>query len=373
MEERITKLAEANSNENRQRYALEWKKTGKPVVGILDYYVPEELLMAAGILPFHVSGTSKSDLLHAELYRWHHSDQFCTHVLEAVLSGECDFLDGIITTNWDDDMRKLWDAFEHVGKPSFRPMLHVPRLDTEFSIRYYAEDLRGLAEQLEGLSGGKITEESLRQAIEQKGRTRALLRRLYELRKREEPPVSGTEALKLVLAAQIMSKEEYNREMEEIARYLENRKAKVKALRPRILVASDHLDNPGYIQLIEDCGALVAMDDMDTGARYFWYEVEADGDPFYVLAKSYLSKPSCPRTFFWDRQVEQLIQWAREFSIDGVLNFVQLYSSDRTVSWSYLRKRAKEENIPFINLVREYHLANMGQLRTRIEAFVEML
>lgn len=196
---------------------------------------------------------------------------------------------------------------------------------------------------------------------------------LYEMRRRETPPLSGSEMLGLTTAATVMLKEEYNKELEGLRDYIGQRAAPLKKVRPRLLVASDRLDNPAYFELIEDLGSLVAMDDLDTGSRYCYQKVALDSDPFYALAKRYISRPPCPRMFFWDRQVEQVIQWVEDFHIDGVLHFPQMYSYHRMCSVPYFNDRLTEAGVPVTTISREYHLTNVGQLRTRIGAFIEML
>lgn len=371
MEERLHRLVAANGEQERRHSAEEAKRRGKKLLGMLDYYVPEELVMAAGMLPFRVSGVRRSDVSQATVYRPLNSDLFCTHVLEAVISGELDYLDGIITTDWDDDMRRLWDVFQHLSKPAFRPLVHVPRQDNEVAFRFYAGDLKALGDRLVELSGVTITIEGLREAIAEVNRTRQLLRRVYEWRKRPHPPITGSEALGLVTAAQVIPKPEFNQELESLLDFLAERKAPIEKLRARLLVASDHLDHPGYLQLIEGAGGLVAMDDMDTGSRYFWNDVPDDGDPYYALAKRHLLKPCCPRMFFWDKHLDQVVQWVKEFNIAGVVNFGQVWSPDRLMTAPYFEDRLKEAAIPYILLTRDYYVANLGPLRTRVEAFIE--
>ncbi|MBI4294840.1 MAG: 2-hydroxyacyl-CoA dehydratase [Chloroflexi bacterium] len=371
-EERFKNLVEANSEQQRKSWALAWKERGGKVIGMLDYYVPEELVYAAGMFPWRVTGTWRGSISRALAYRYTNSCLFCTHVLESLLSGELDFLDGIIATDWDDDMRRLWDVFEHIDKPAFRPAVHVPRANTSVAIDFYAEDLKRLCQQLEKLSGNKVTNDALHQAIEVCNKTRVLLKRVYELRKREKPAISGTEALGLVLASTVMPKEEFNQELESLIGFVEQREARANSFHPRILLASDHLDHPAYIEVVEQ-SALVVMDDMDTGSRYFWNQVEEDAPPFVALSDSYLNKPACPRMFFWEKQVEQVIDWAREFRCDGVLNFPQTFSFDRLQQAPYFRDRLTEVGIPVLDLTRDYSPAKLGQLQTRIQAFTEML
>lgn len=369
---RFKELISANQESNRYRWALEWKRQGKKVIGITNSYVPEEIIYACGMLPFRITGTWQPNPTLARYYRPEHVCPYCTHVLQSLLLGELDFLDGLILTDWDDDERRLYDVCKHIGRFPFTVMLHVPHQDSELAYRYFTRRLNEIATELEKLGGDKLTKGSLQHAIETHNETRTLLMNVYELRKRERPAISGSEALGLTTAATVMPKEEFNRELKGLLNYLENREAPLSKVHPRLLVTSDRLDNPAYLELIEQAG-VVAMDDLDTGSRYFWKTVDTDLEPVYALAKRYISHPACPRMFFWDQQVEQVIKWVSTFNIDGVLHLPLMHSLNRLSCVPYFQDRLKEVNIPVATFQREYPLVNVGQLRTRVEAFVEML
>ncbi len=366
-------LVEAHQPGNRNKWALEWKEQGKKVIGTLDSLIPEEIFYAAGMLPYRIIGSQKSDTTNAQLWRPVDVCRYCNHVLESLLTGELDFLDGLIFTDRDDDERRLFDVSHHLGKPAFNYIVHVPHQNTELAYNYYAKSLRRFISELEAALGTKVTEEGLWEAIEVYDKMRRLLTTLYEWRKRDVPPVSGAEALGIVMAAFFMPKDQYVSELESLMGYIDDRKTTLKQSHSRLLVASDRLDNVGYMELIEEEGALVAMDDLDTGSRYLWQTVGNNGDPLYALAKRYISKPACPRMFFFDQQVEQVAQWVRDYKIDGVLHLPHMGSFDRLCCNPYFLERLTELGIPAMTFLREYHLANVGQLRTRIGAFLETL
>lgn len=374
MRERLQKLIEANTEANRTKWARKRKQTGQKVFGILSSYVPEEIIYAAGILPWHVTGSWQAACSLATVYRSARSCLYCNHVLESLLKGELDFLDGVVSDDWDQDRVRLWDVWAFLKRSSFTHILHVPISISDRSCLRFANELRLLISALESFTGSKITNESLRNAIGVYNRTRMLMARLYELRKRESPPLSGAEFLGITTAAGVIPKEEFNEELEALLTYLEGRKAPIRSLYPRIMISSDMLDNPGYIQAIEETGCLVAMDDLDRGSRNFWKMVDTDtGDPVYSLARRYLYRPACPRMVSWNEQANQIITWAKEFNIQGILDFGQLYSPPRGFRIPYLRRKLVEADIPNISLEREYCLSNLGQLKTRVGAFLEML
>jgi benzoyl-CoA reductase subunit C len=155
---------------------------------------------------------------------------------------------------------------------------------------------------------------------------------------------------------------------------LRNRKP-VSDYSARIMIAgSGGCDNPGYYEIIEDLGGLIVTDSVCVGSRYFWQPVELNGDLTKCLASSYLKRPSCPSMV--DSVVERSVfikDMVKEFDVDGVI-----YQSMRSCDlWGGavldIRKNMKEAGIPLLEVEREYMLTSSGQLKTRVQAFLERI
>ncbi|MFC1987196.1 2-hydroxyacyl-CoA dehydratase family protein, partial [Chloroflexota bacterium] len=302
------------------------------------------------------------------------TNPYNTHVLESLLQGELEFLDGAVITDWDIDTRRLWDVWVEEKKAPPAHLLYVPRKVAPSAYEMMAKEISKMTSFIEGLAGSTITIGSLRSAVNLYNRIRTLIWSLYELRKREVPPLCGAEFLGITTAAMVMPPEEFANELETLFGYLEQRKSPAKNLRPRILVSSDSLDNLAYLELIEEAGSLVAMDDLDTGSRHFLQLVDIDsGDLIYSLAKRYTNGRAGPRFVSWDDQMEQIKEWVREFHVEGVIELPLSFSHPRALRAMFFSDSLNKAGIRNISITRDYHLANVGQLRTRIEAFLETL
>lgn len=373
-ERKLEQLVEIGASHNLEGIR-EFKKQGGRVVGLLAAHIPEEILYAAGILPWHIIGTQRESTPLAGVHRSPATDAYCTHVLEALLSGELDFLDGIIATNYDDDTKACEYFSRYYSKPAFVYWLEIPVNARELNIQHYAENLMGMKTAIEQRFNAKISDEKLGDAIRTYNTTRKLLHRLYDMRKKDKPPLTGSEVWGVVSAAMATLQSDFIYQLESLIPYIEKRQLNYINGQPRILLSSDFLHNVGYIRLIEDSGGLVAMDDSDVGARYFWYLVSEEGNnPLHALAERYLDpRVSSPRFAHWDYQVEQVIEWAKEFRIDGIIEMPVLQSLPRLFRSEYFHRTLEEDNFPRTNIQREYHLANVAQVTTRVEAFLEML
>ncbi|MDD5703893.1 MAG: 2-hydroxyacyl-CoA dehydratase family protein [Dehalococcoidales bacterium] len=373
MEERLQQLIQGNSETNRIRWAKEWKKQGRKVIGVMSSYVPEEIIWAAGMLPWRITGTWKENVDHARIYRIDKSCPYSTHVLESFLSGELDFLDGIVTSNQDSDLLHLWDVLTYLKLKQLCVCLHPPFTDHEIHVRFFETEVKRLTASIEDFAGVKISDDALLSSINLFNQMRDILEKLYNLRKRENPALTGAEILGITTAAQVMPRDQFIQELQVLMPFLEKREATPGQTHPRLLVCSDKLDNPEYIKLVEE-NCLVAMDDLDTGVRYFVQDVQTDQqDLAYSIAKRYLSRHGAPRMIDWDKQTDQIIKWVKDFNINGVISLPHAHEQAQAYRWPILKERLEEAGIPSITINREYHFANAGQLRTRIGAFLEMI
>lgn len=140
------------------------------------------------------------------------------------------------------------------------------------------------------------------------------------------------------------------------------------------MIVGSEYDDPAYTKIIEDLGGLVVTDALCFGSRYFWEPVETKKDLLGGLAKSYLNRPSCPRMS--DRVTERadfIREMTERFKVDGVvfqkIRYCDLWGGESI----YLEKRLKELNISLLSIEREYRLSGVGQLKTRIQAFLERI
>ena len=272
-ENELTKLKRANDVSERTLLAKRWKENGKKIIGTLCSYVPEEAITAAGMLPWRVCGSWTETVTLARAYRPVNSCQYCTHVLNALLSGELDFLDAVIGTSRDQDLVRLLDVWGEVAPNQFILCMYLPHENSSINQVQFGKEIQKLVVALQQLAQEPITDKALSNSIEIHNRTRRLLGAVYELRKKPKPPLSGSEILGLTMAAAISPKDEFNDRLKALLPYLEKRVAPVKAFSPRLLLSADCIDNNAYLEAIENLGCIIAMDDLDTGSRYFWDEV----------------------------------------------------------------------------------------------------
>ena len=353
----------------------EWKAEGKKVVGFLCTQVPEEILYAADILPVRLRAPDCADTTSADVYMSHLNCTFMRSCLQYMFEGKFDFLDGFVCTNSCDHTRRLYDITREALDYPYVHIFSIPHKvgDTQVTLWHRGEITR-FKESVEAAFRVEVTEAKLRQAIGIYNETRHLLRELYELRKSDSPPISGAETLSVILAGNSLPKDMYNQMLRNLLDELRQRKG-ISKYRARLMIAgSGGCDNPNYLGVMEELGGLVVTDSLCFGSRYFWEPVDTKGDLMLNLARSYLKRPSCPRMVDnVGERGEFVKQMVKDFKVDGVvfqrIRYCDLWGGQLL----YTKKDLKEAEIPLLSLEREYMMRDVGQLRTRVQAFLEKI
>ncbi len=250
----------------------------------------------------------------------------------------------------------------------------VPRKYTERAHQLYYHETIKLKEHLEEYLGFTISDEAIRESALLYNRSRQLLMQLYDLRKRDKPPVTGAEVMEVLNAAYRMPKEIFNEWLEEL---LDEIEASGRAFsgRARVMINGSVLTNPQFIKSIESQGALVVTDELCTSTRYWGDEIILDdGRPILEeISRRYLNNFPCARMYPSDVRFDRIIDFVREYRVDGVISQIVRFCVPYSHDLPLLTERLNEQGIPTLALDVEYGSSGSGQVATRVQAFLEML
>ncbi|MHA1144612.1 MAG: 2-hydroxyacyl-CoA dehydratase subunit D [Candidatus Helarchaeota archaeon] len=352
----------------------EWKKTRK-VIGFFCSYIPEEIIIAADILPVRMNArghhdTSDSDGLLSNL-----NCTFCRYTLDKGLKHQYDFLDGMISYNSCDHVRRTYDNWKYKLKMPFMHFLSIPHHVSDRALKWFIKELNSLKNAIENHFNIQITDEKLNQAIKTMNQLRKVLQDASDLRKEEVPKITGTEAEVLSIAASAMPKKTCIQMVQKAVDECKQRPGIEN--KPRIMVLGSIIDDYKYIQTIEDMGAIVVTDYNCFGTKYYTNLVKENGSPIEQLAERYLRNLPCPRMICPDSdhsvRLEKIKKFIKEYYVDGVvlesLKFCDLWSGEIYM----LIKDLKALGVPTLEVEREYVFTGLGQLKTRVQAFIERL
>ena len=356
--------------DNRNQFLANWKKQGKKVFGYFCTYSPEELIYAADILPVRVLADGGSTGL-ADAYLPNFICSFARECLDSGLRGEYKDFDGFVSAYTCDTIRNLlWD-WKRLVPSRYIDFISFPSITTNKALDFLLQELNRSKSKLEKFCGRKITDQALLKAIRAYNENRALLSKMYDLRKSDPPLISGTEALDMVRSSMVISKEEHSKSLMKFASHAKERDNLPEG-RARLLVSGPMVQDISLIETIENVGGLIVADDLCLGSRYFWDLVPMNGDPLKAIAERYLGRARCPCRHPPEERLDFILGMIKDFKVDGVVFLLQKFCDTHFMEHPFMEQKLKENGIPSL-LIEIEQSTPIGALKTRVEAFIEMM
>jgi benzoyl-CoA reductase/2-hydroxyglutaryl-CoA dehydratase subunit BcrC/BadD/HgdB len=349
-------------------------KDGRIPIGYSCSFVPEALLMADKLFPvrMHAPGLAGTEL--ADNYLSSFVCSYARGLLEFEMDGRFDFLQGSVFVPSCNHMQRLYDNLVYLKKSDFNHILDVPRKVNKDTLVWMAEELKTIADKLAAHFNVDMSDASLGKAMRQWNDFVSVIQTIGELRKKPHPPITGTEFHQIVMASLASPKDLILPYILDFKKELEGRED-IQNYRARLMVVGGHLPDPEFIKIIESQGGLVVADRFCTGTIPGFKTIELDGgDPYKTMAEYTFAKTLCPRMMEdFDRRLATITDTVKEYKVDGVvleiIKFCDLWGVDSMPLVTALRQMG----IPVLKLEREYRLGSEGQLRTRVQAFIESM
>lgn len=381
MESSGLNLAEKYYNHYGSR-ARELKSSGERVIGYLSALCPVEILTAAGVVPLRLKGNMAEAITKADAHMETIVCPFVRNVFDAALKGRYDFLDGMVLPHQCDSMERTVDVWSYNLNLPYWHFLNFPHTTDDPSLAFTSEILRIFVNTLERFTGKQITRERLREAVEAHNRNRRAMRALYALRKADPPLISGTEMMKVLVAAMSLPVEESTALIEGVAGEVERRKDGLPKGAARIMLVGDQIDDAAIIQAIEGTGARLVMDDLSMGSKIYWQDVDTTDDPIDGIAERYLRKLKLPTTYVGTGDTYQenlkarfghMVQYVEEFKVNGVILLIYKYCDPYGFEVPAVKSFIESAGTPVLYIEDEYSVSSLARVKTRIEAFLEMI
>ena len=366
-------------------------------IGYLCTYVPEEILISGGLHAVRIKGGSESNLADGYL-----PINFCPYI-KAVwedIHKKSYSLKSIVFATSCDGMKRLNDLFLNYKKEHFSFMLDVPKNSDENSILFYTDRLKKLFEFIKKVSPqNNIGTKELLNSIKVINKKRQLLSEftsLYE--SHENHSISTSQYFDILDIATSADTKIFLLELENFIKNFHNTNNEAKDLGENsnlkddnnIMVIGNYINDSNFWDIFTDLDIRVISGDLCIGSRYFDFQVNLspslgpdaagpeDGSNnsdsiFRSVAESYLKKPLCFRMTSLDKKLKSIKERIISGNIKAVI-FTSLKFCDNTLYfYPELKNELVKLNIPSLYLDVEYGKSSYGQLRTRIEAFYEML
>ena len=361
------------------------KQEGKVAVAYTCENVPEPLLNLDGCFSvrLHAPHTGSMDI--ATYYMTNLLCEPSRALLERAIEGGFNFADCVITPDGCTMMNRAVENMEllqTMGKDNphfFHEYMEIAFKNTDNDVNLAVlQCTNHVLKPLHEHYGIDVSDAAIRASVERHNRLCRLIRAIGEFRKEDKPRITGYEFHVLCLASYVCPKYLILDKLEETLEELKTREPEDKPYRARVLLVGSEMDDSGMVKLIEECGAFVCCDRFCFGSFPGRQEIVLNDteDALTQVCRHYIQNCQCPRMMSMDKvygRKQYVAELAREYRADGVIyeqvKFCDPWAYERTLGSAMLHQ---DYGFPVLSVDRPYNVASsVGQMRTRVQAFVE--
>jgi benzoyl-CoA reductase/2-hydroxyglutaryl-CoA dehydratase subunit BcrC/BadD/HgdB len=341
-------------------------------IGWFCSYVPEELIMAAGLDPVRLQG-QEDKVKEADGYVCSNLCPYLKNLMESGLNSKMADLAGIVFVNSCDGMRRMYDLWgQYVVPKQFTFWLEVPKNQNEAAVSFFSEQLAAWAGRLEEDFGVEMSDGRLKEAIVLMNEHRRVIAEIFEEQKEYPPRYSGSDLLQLLSTEATLPKLEGTGCLNKALRSFSDTSSE-RANQPRLLVMGNEIHRPALFEMVEKAKGAIVLFDTCNGLKHYTDLVDEIGPALDSLARRYLIKPSCARMPGFEARLERLKRLVEDYGIQGVI-----YSNIKFCDYGLFEapqvgKLMHATGMPFLILENEYVWSDTERQRTRVEAFLEIL
>ncbi len=366
----------------------EAKKRGKKVVGYFCPHVPEELILAAGMLPIRLAfGGELEPVSAGEDYLKSYSCPYARSCLGYRKLGNPYYsaVDAVCIAYTCDSMRRNQEYWaEYFGVPAFP--LGLTQTHDRFrskpqAIEYFKKELGLLRHRLEEFSGQETTNGKIRQAIVLCNKIREKLWLLYEYPQNKRTPIEWRDILDITHSSFLMERADFLNELEKI-----NQELRSKSLeeipydtRPRLMIGGSiiGIGDHKVLDIIKQAGGNIVADSTCTGSMFSRKRVTVFGiigNPIDALAERYLYNIPCPFMTDLPKRLNRVTKIARGYGVHGLIYYNLKYCDTWRAEFKFIKDTLyRELSVPTLLIETDYSSADVGTIRTKVEAFLEMI
>ena len=361
------------------------KAEGGVCLGYTCFHIPEVLLNVDNCFSTRLRAPNTGSIDIATYYMSNYTCEFARALLERAIEGGYQFLDALIGVDACSMMNRSMEHFE-ILQVNDKPNFFVTHTDmpfkiTDYTIKAYVQQMQAhVLDRLHEVFGADTSDAAIRKAVAEHNEVCRIISEIREMRKAENPVITGYEFHVLNLVTYVCPKALILPYLRETLEELKTREPDAKSpFRARVAIVGSEIDDPSLTKLIEGCGALVVSDRYCFGSTpgREVIELNDEEDALTQICRHYMEVSECAR-YISDEKVlqrrETADRLAKEFNAEGII-YEQMKYCDY---WGFERALVShimhdEYGWPVLSIDRLYNNGNSGQLRTRVQAFVESL
>ncbi len=357
----------------------EHKQKGGKVIGTFCVFVPDEVIIAAEAVSVGLCAGSQFWVGDGEKVLPRNLCPLIKAFVGAKIGGTCPYFqscDMVVGETTCDGKKKAWEILNEYVPVH---VMDLPQMKRNKDYNMWMEEIKLFIKEVEKLTGNKVTVESLKKGIDVCNSKRRALKRLYDLRKVTPSPISGLDSL---LISQIAFYDEPERFVQKVNELCDELEERIKTQKPkgkkRIMITGTPMALPNWKlhHIIESLPAEVVVEETCTGTRYFENEVSKEGETIEDLIKNLADRYlniNCACFTPNENRIQDILNYVKEYNVDGVIHSNLSFCHTYAVEYKKVEDALKKAGIPVINIETDYSTEDAGQIKTRVEAFLEMI
>ena len=348
-------------------------KDGKKAVGVLPYFCPEELVYAAGMLPFGLWGAA----IQANESKRYYPAFICSILhttLEMGIKGELNDLSAVMIPISCDSLKGMGANWQYgVGTVPVISVAYAENRKISAGVEFTASQFRKIRTQLEEIAGCKITNDALAQAIEVYNENRRAVLFFSKTAARHPQEISARTRSAVIKAGYFMDRAEHTRILWEIIEALSSLPASDEGYL-KIVTTGILADMPQFLEILEQNKIVIADDQIAQESVNARYETPATDDPILGMAERLGEIEGC--SVLYDpgkKRGEQLVSLAKKAEADGILFVLTKFCDPEEYDYVPVKRMSDAADIPMLQVEIDQQMTNFGQAESAVQAFAEML
>ena len=366
----------------RIRELQDAKAAGKKIIGTFCIFVPEELTLAANAIQIGLCAGAEAGTEAAEKVLPRNTCALIKSFVGFKLARLCPYTEScdlIVGETTCDGKKKAYELFSE-----YVPMhiMEVPQQKNASDRQLWKAEILRYKTQLENLTGNQITAENLKTAIKTVNARRRELQRLNRLRAAIPTPISGRDVLLINQVSFYDDPVRFTNSIHTLCDEIEDRIQKKEGVAPgnipRLMLSGCPMAVPNWKLpfIIEGSKAIVVGEESCIGTRNTRDLVDESPDTvegmINAICDRYL-KIDCACFTPNTERIENIIAMAGELDVDGVIHYALTFCQPYAIESIKVAKALKKEGIPMLSIETDYSMDDVEQLKTRVEAFIEIL
>ncbi len=356
------------------------KDQGKGVVGVFCTYTPYEIFMAADLITVGLCSTSDETISDAEKVLPRNLCPLIKSSYGFAITDKCPYMyfsDLVVGETTCDGKKKMYELLSEIKNVH---ILELPqKQDSKEGFLLWKNEIIKLKERVERDFNVTITEEKLKEAIKRRNIERKLLKEFYELSANCPPPITGLSQLQVLFGSQF--KFDWDKKVEELRGTIDNikksyelDKSNVDSKNKRILITGCPMGGvtEKVVKVIEESGGVVVAYENCTGSKQYDRQIDETIDPYEAIARHYLDI-GCSVMTPDNNRFELLMRLCKQFKVDGVVEMTLQACHTYAIEAHSIKRLLQDNGIPYLNVETDYSQSDIGQLKTRAAAFIEMI